>query len=84
VNTSCQERTKEEGMNLSNAVGDRPLAVSFAKAAELTSVSKASLRRAARDGKLRTVRFGRRRIIPFNSLSDLFRNGPDASLESPQ
>ena len=63
-------------MSMSEAIADRPLAVSFAKAAELKSVSKASLRRYARDGRLRTVRFGRRRIIPFNALTELLRNGP--------
>lgn len=74
-------------MSMSEAIADRPLAVSFAKAAELTSVSKASLRRYARDGRLRTVRFGRRRIIPFNALTELLRNGPhehSSSLESTQ
>jgi excisionase family DNA binding protein len=62
-------------MNVSESVGDRPLAVSFARAAELTSVSKNSLRRFAKTGKLRTVRLGRRRIIPFAALNDLLRNG---------
>jgi excisionase family DNA binding protein len=62
-------------MNQSEANGDRPLAVSFARAAELTSVSKNSLRRFAKTGRLRTVRLGRRRIIPFAALNDLLRNG---------
>ena len=60
---------------LASAIDDRPLAVSFARAAELTSLSKNSLRRAARAGKLRTIRFGRRRIVPFSALNDLLRNG---------
>jgi excisionase family DNA binding protein len=60
---------------LASAIDDRPLAVSFARAAELTSLSKNSLRRAARAGKLRTIQFGRRRIVPFSALNDLHRNG---------
>jgi excisionase family DNA binding protein len=90
VNSSelkLSEGTKEEGMNTFEAVVDRPLAVSFAKAAELTSVSKASLRRYARDGRLKTVRFGRRRIIPYGALTELLRNGAhhsSSSLESTQ
>ena len=59
----------------STATIDRPLAVSFAKAAELTSISKNSLRKAARNGVLPTVRWGRRRIIPFAALNELLRNG---------
>jgi excisionase family DNA binding protein len=68
-------------MNVSESVGDRPLAVSFARAAELTSVSKNSLRRFAKSGRLRTIRLGRRRIIPYAALNDLLRNG--LSNESP-
>jgi excisionase family DNA binding protein len=58
-----------------DAIGDRPLAVSFERAAQLTSVSKNSLRRYAKSGRLRTVTLGRRRIIPFAALNDLLRNG---------
>jgi excisionase family DNA binding protein len=57
------------------AITDRPIAVSFERASQLTSISKNSLRRAAKNGALRTVRFGRRRIIPFSALNDLLRNG---------
>lgn len=71
-------------MNLSEAIGDRPLAVSFAKAAELTSVSKNSLRRIAKTGRLRTVRLGRRRIIPYAALNDLLRNGLGNENSSPE
>jgi excisionase family DNA binding protein len=60
---------------LSSALDDRPLAVSFAKAAQLTSLSKKTLRRAARLGTLPTARFGRRRIIPFDALRNLIREG---------
>jgi excisionase family DNA binding protein len=62
-------------MDAQEAVGTQPLAVSFARAAELTSMSKNSLRRFANSGRLRTVRLGRRRIIPFAALNDLLRNG---------
>jgi excisionase family DNA binding protein len=62
-------------MNVSESVGTQPLAVSFARAAELKSVSKNSLRRFAKSGRLRTIRLGRRRIIPFAALNDLLRNG---------
>jgi excisionase family DNA binding protein len=55
-----------------------PLAVSFARAAEITSLSKNSLRRFAKSGRLRTVRLGRRRLIPFEALSELIQNGNEA------
>lgn len=61
--------------NIQVASTDQPIAVSFEKASQLTSISKNSLRRAAKNGVLRTVRFGRRRIIPFAALNDLLRNG---------
>jgi excisionase family DNA binding protein len=57
------------------AITDRPIAVSFERASQLTSISKNSLRRAAKNGVLRTVRFGRRRIIPFAALNDLLQHG---------
>jgi excisionase family DNA binding protein len=60
---------------MQTATIDRPLAVSFARASELTSISKNSLRKAARNGVLPTVRWGRRRIIPFAALNDLLRHG---------
>jgi excisionase family DNA binding protein len=65
------------------AIGDRPLAVNFTKAAELTSISKSSLRRYAREGKLKTVRCGRRRIVPFTALTELLRDGLRSSPETP-
>ena len=52
-----------------------PLAVSFARAAEITSLSKNTLRRFAKSGRLRTVRLGRRRLIPFEALNELIRGG---------
>jgi excisionase family DNA binding protein len=50
-----------------------PLSVSFKEAAEITSVSRSTLRRYAKDGRLRTVCVGRRRVIPFDALQDLIR-----------
>jgi excisionase family DNA binding protein len=49
----------------------RPLAVSFSRAAEMTSLSKLSLRRLSKNGRLRTARIGRRRIIPYSALIEL-------------
>jgi excisionase family DNA binding protein len=54
-----------------------PLAVSFVRAAELTSVSRNTLRRFAKSGRLRTVRLGRRRVIPIDALRDLIREGTE-------
>jgi len=52
-----------------------PLSVSFARAAEMTSVSRSTLRRFAKSGRLQTVLLGRRRVIPIDALKDLVRNG---------
>jgi excisionase family DNA binding protein len=56
-----------------------PLAVGYRKAAQLTDVSKASLRRAARDGRLRTVRIGSRVVIPFDALKAFIAAGQSAA-----
>jgi hypothetical protein len=64
---------------LGTAVGNRPIAVSFSRGSELTSISKNSLRRLARDGKLRTALVGRRRVIPYNALFELIQNGLGSS-----
>jgi excisionase family DNA binding protein len=60
---------------MAQKIESMPLAVSFARAAEMMSVSKNTLRRFAMDGRLRTVRLGRRRVIPFDALQDLIREG---------
>jgi len=52
-----------------------PLSVSFKEAAQVTSVSRTTLRRYAKDGRLRTVRLGRRRVIPYEALEELIRAG---------
>jgi excisionase family DNA binding protein len=54
-----------------------PLSVSFKEAAEITSVSRSTLRRHAKDGRLRTVRLGRRRVIPYEALQELIREGSE-------
>jgi excisionase family DNA binding protein len=59
---------------MENSNGFRPIAVSFTRASELTSLSKNSLRRLAKEGTLRTATVGRRRIIPFSALQDLLRS----------
>jgi excisionase family DNA binding protein len=51
------------------------LSVNFARAAELTSVSRSTLRRFAKSGRLQTVLLGRRRVIPMDALRELIRNG---------
>jgi excisionase family DNA binding protein len=60
-----------------------PIAVSFARAAEITSLSKNSLRRFAKSGRLRTVRLGRRRLIPFEALNELIQKGTGEKSATP-
>lgn len=64
-------------MSTRNTVDFSPLAVSLKKAAELTGISKASLRYYSKIGRLRTVKIGRRIVIPMPSLRCfLTRNHP--------
>jgi excisionase family DNA binding protein len=56
-------------------IPDFPLSVSFAEAAKLLSVSPNTVRRHAKDGRLRTIRLGRRRVVPFDALRELLRPG---------
>jgi excisionase family DNA binding protein len=56
-------------------IPNQPLSVSFKEGAALTSVSPNTLRRYAKSGRLRTVRLGRRRVIPFDALKDLIQEG---------
>jgi len=58
---------------MTQLVPEVPLAVGFAKAAELLGVSRNTLRRLAKEGRLRTVLVGRRRLIPYDALQDLLR-----------
>ena len=48
-----------------------PLSVSFSRAAELTSMSKNTLRRMAKSGRLRTIKLGQRRVVPYQALKEL-------------
>jgi hypothetical protein len=41
----------------------------------MTSVSRSTLRRFAKSGRLQTALLGRRRVIPIDALRDLIRNG---------
>jgi hypothetical protein len=50
-----------------------PLAVTFATAAEISSLSKSTLRRMALDGRLQTSKLGRRRVVLYSSLCDLIQ-----------
>lgn len=59
-------------------VSDRPIAVSIARAAKLTSLSKATLRTYAKTGRLQVARFGRRIVIPTTSLEDFLREATRA------
>jgi excisionase family DNA binding protein len=56
-----------------------PLAVNFTRASELTSMSKNSLRRMAKSGRLRTITLGRRRVVPYDALKELVASGTDQS-----
>src|SRR5882762_9220860 len=69
---ATNERTSPRRCSL---IPDQPLSVSFKVAAALTSVSRNTLRRYAKSGRLRTVRLGRRRVIPFDALKNLIQEG---------
>ena len=51
----------------------RPIAVTVRRAAEITSLSAASIRLLARTGKLRVARIGRRIVIPVSAIEQLLR-----------
>jgi excisionase family DNA binding protein len=48
-----------------------PLSVSFVRASELVGVSRNTLKRIAKTGQLRTIRIGRRRVVPYDALKEL-------------
>jgi hypothetical protein len=58
-----------------STIPQAPLAVSFTRAAELTSLAEITLRRLAQSGELKTVRVGRRTIVPMASLVSLVQTG---------
>jgi hypothetical protein len=59
-------------------VSDRPIAVSIARAAKMTTLSPATLRAYAKTARLRVARFGRRIIVPTTSLEEFLREATRA------
>ena len=55
--------------------GLRPLAVSLAEAARLVSLSKFTLRRRIKDGRLKATRVGNRWIVPVIELQRFVSDG---------
>lgn len=53
------------------------LAVTVSEAARMTSLSRGTIRAYARAGRIKTVKIGRRRIVPVAALKDLVREGID-------
>ncbi len=51
--------------------GLKPIAMGFKEAAKLVGVSASTLRRMAKDGRLRTVQLGRRRVVSVDALREL-------------
>ena len=62
-------------MNDNSVVQERPLAVSIARAARLTSLSRKTIRNYANAGRISAVRCGTRIIIPLGALEELVLNG---------
>ncbi len=61
-----------------------PLAVDIREAARLTSLSPHTIRWYARTGRIRSVRCGRRILIPVEALRELSRHGlPPQPPQSP-
>lgn len=52
-----------------------PRLLSIAKFAELTSTAASSVRQWAKDGRLRTVKIGDRRLIPTSELQRVVSTG---------
>jgi excisionase family DNA binding protein len=50
-----------------------PLSVSLKEAAATLGVSASTVRRLSKAGNVRTIRLGRRRMIPFESLEELIQ-----------
>jgi excisionase family DNA binding protein len=55
------------------------LAVTIAEASRMTSLSRGTIRGYARTGRIKTVKVGRRRIVPISALENLVRSGVDTS-----
>jgi excisionase family DNA binding protein len=50
-----------------------PISVSLKEAAAMLGVSASTIRRFAKDERLRTVQLGRRRVVPVEALKELIR-----------
>lgn len=61
-----------------HALSDKPIAVSVGRAAELLSVSKATIRSFQKSGRLRVARLGRRVVVPMHALEQLVRESTAA------
>ena len=62
-------------MKNDSTIQERPLAVSIARAARLTSLSRRTIRNYARSGRIAAVRCGTRIIIPLGALEELVKHG---------
>ena len=50
-----------------------PISVSLKEAAAMLGVSASTIRRFAKDERLRTVQLGRRRVVPVEALKEMVR-----------
>lgn len=58
------------------------LTVSFEEAEKATGVSRFTLRKFAKTGRLKVVRVGRRVVVPVSELERMFSPGAVSSLKS--
>ena len=58
------------------------LTVSFEEAEKATGVSRFTLRKFAKTGRLKVVRVGRRVVVPISELERMFSPGAVSSLKS--
>ena len=64
---------------LETAGKPRPITCTFSTAATISGLGMSSLWRAARDGRLQTVKFGRRTLVRMDSLEKLLTPAGDAA-----
>jgi excisionase family DNA binding protein len=57
------------------------LTVDFEKAEEMTGVSRFTLRKYVKTGRLKVVRVGRRVVVPVSELEKMFSPGAVSSLK---
>jgi excisionase family DNA binding protein len=60
-----------------NRKGIRPLAVSVDEASKMLGVSSCTLRRRVADGEIRTIRLGRRVLVPMDVMERVTAEGMD-------